>query len=204
MKNSSNRGGFSLIEIIVVVAIASSIVLIVSNLSGNVSLLNGLVSQELQSKSDITQTLQIVTREIRSAAPSASGAYPIDSAATSSFVFYSDSNNDGKVDRVRYFLASSTVFRGVIIPTGTPATYPTATETMTDMIDSVSVPSSTTLLFKYYDSSYTGIQSAMTSTVDVTPIRMVGISFYTDVKPQQSPGPQYFSTLINIRNLRSN
>jgi prepilin-type N-terminal cleavage/methylation domain-containing protein len=204
MKPSPNRQGFSLIEILIVVAIASSVVLIVSNLSGNVSLLNGLVSQELQSKSDITQTMQIMTSEVRSAGPSASGAYPIDSAGTSSFVFYSDSNEDGKVERIRYFLASSTVWRGVIMPTGTPAAYPTATETMTDMIDNVVIPSSTTLLFRYYDASYTGTQPSMTSTADVTGIRLVGISFYTDIKPRQSPGPQYFSILINIRNLRSN
>lgn len=197
------KKGFSLIEIIIVVAIASSIVLIVSNLSGNISLLNGFVSQELQSKSDISQTLQIVTTEIRSAGLSANGAYAIVSAATSSFIFYSDVDESGPAERVRYYLASSTIYRGVISATGTPATYPTSTEVVTDMIDSVIIPSST-VLFSYYDSSYSGTQAAMTSTVDVSPIRLVRISFYADVKPQQSPGPQYFSTLVDIRNLRSN
>lgn len=195
--------GFSLIEVLIVVVIATAIVLVVSNLSGNVSLLNTLVSQELQSKSDISQTLQIMTTDVRSAGPSASGAYPIDSATTSSFIFYSDTNGDGVNERVRYFLASSTIYRGFIKPTGTPPTYSTSSEVLTDMIDNVIIPTST-MLFSYYDASYTGTQPAMTSTVSVQNIRLVNISFYADVQPKQSPGPQYFSTLIDIRNLRSN
>lgn len=197
------RQGFSLIEILVVVAIASAIVLVASNLNSNVSVLNSLVSQQLQSKSDITQTLQIVTTDIRSASASANGGYPIESAATSSFVFYSDPDGDGLAERIRYFLASSSIYRGITQPTGTPAVYVTSTETVTNMFDNI-ILSSTTPLFSYYDASYAGSQPAMTSTVDVSPIRMVGIAFSADVQPMQSPGPQFFSTLIAIRNLRSN
>src|SRR5258708_862523 len=146
MNSLKSRKGFSLIEILIVVAIATSIVLVVSNFSSNISVLNGLVSQELQSKSDITQTLQIITSKVRSSGPSASGAYPIDTAATNTFIFYTNSSQDGKIKKVRYFLSSSTVFRGVIQPTGTPATYPTSGEVVTDMIDNVTFPTSTLLL----------------------------------------------------------
>jgi prepilin-type N-terminal cleavage/methylation domain-containing protein len=197
------RKGFSLLEVIIVVAIASTIVLVVANLGSNTNLLNNLVSQELQSKSDISQTLQIMTTAIRSASPSASGAYPIISAATSSFIFYSDTDGDGIVERVRYFLASSSIKEGLVQPTGTPATYPTSSEVVTDIIDSL-VLSTSTPLFSYYNLNYTGSQPAMTSTVDVSTIRLVKIAFSADTKPQQSPGPQYFSAFIDIRNLRSN
>jgi prepilin-type N-terminal cleavage/methylation domain-containing protein len=197
------RKGFSLIEILIVVAVATSIVLVVSNLSGNVSSLNSLISQELQSKSDINQTLQIVTSEIRSAETSANGAYPIDTAATSTFIFYSNYGDNGVAERVRYFLSSTTIYRGVTQPTSTPAVYTTSTEVVTDMIDNVSIPTGT-VLFSYYDSSYTGTQPAMTSTADVSPIRVVGMTFYSDVQPAQSPVPQFFETLVDIRNLRSN
>lgn len=197
------RKGFSLLEVIIVVAIASTIVLVVANLGSNTNLLNNLVSQELQSKSDISQTLQIMTTAIRSASPSASGAYPIISAATSSFIFYSDTNGNGIVERVRYFLASSSIKEGLVQPTGTPATYPTSSEVVTDIVDSL-VLSTSTPLFSYYNLNYTGSQLAMTSTADVSTIRLVKIAFSADIKPQQSPGPQYFSAFIDIRNLRSN
>ena len=96
--------GFSLVEVLIVVAIAASLVIIASNFSGNVSGLNTLISQQLQSKSDTSATLQIITSEIRSASASQNGAYPIDSASTSSFAFYSDINKDGKPSTSDIFL----------------------------------------------------------------------------------------------------
>ena len=99
-----NREGFSIIEVIIVVAIAASVVMVVSNLSSNIDLLNGLVSQQLQSASDIAQTLQIVTTEIRSAGTSGNGAYPINAVSSSSFSFYTDIQKNGSIERVRYFL----------------------------------------------------------------------------------------------------
>ena len=44
----------------------------------------------------------------------------------------------------------------------------------------------------------------MASTTNVADIRLVGVSFYADTRPNQAPGPQYFSTFVGIRNLRSN
>ncbi len=192
-------------EVLIVVAIAASLVIIASNFSGNVNDLNILISQQLQSKSDTAQTLQIMTSEIRSASLSQNGSYPIDAAGTSSFAFYSDINKDGRVEHVRYFLSSSTIYKGVIAPTGTPATYPTSSEVVTDVIDNVTLASSTPL-FSYYDANYTGTQSALTIPVSVSAIRLVGISFFSSsgASAQQSQPPQYFSALIDIRNLRSN
>lgn len=200
-----DRSGFSLIEILIVVMLATGVVLVVSNLSSNISSLNGLVGQELQSKSDVSQTLQLVTEEIQSAAVSGNGSYAIDSASTSSFAFYDDINHDGTVEHVRYFIASSTIYKGVIEPTGTPATYPTSTETITNIISNVIIPTSTPL-FEYFDSSYTGTQAPMTEPVIIANIRLVLMSF--EINPTQ-PGQvaslaQSFSTLVDIRNLRSN
>jgi prepilin-type N-terminal cleavage/methylation domain-containing protein len=198
--------GFSLIEVLIVVAVAASLVIVASNFSGNVSGLNTLISQQLQSKSDTNQTLQIMTSEIRSAGPSQNGAYPIDSASTSSFAFYSDINKNGLTEHVRYFLSSSTIYKGVIAPTGTPATYPTSSEIITDVIDDVTVPTSSPL-FTYYDDSYTGTQAPLATPVNVSTIRIIGISFLATAaaaNPQQPKSIQSFSMLVAIRNLRDN
>lgn len=197
------RRGFSLVEILIVVAIASAIVFVVSGLGSNTNVLNTLVGQELQSKAGIDQALQTMTTAIRSATESAGGSYPIVAAATSSFVFFSNGDNNGIVERVRYFLSSSTIFAGTIQPTGSPAVYPTSSEVVTDLIDNVSIPASSSL-FLYYNDSYVGpTSSAMTSTADVTPIRLVGVSFYiTSSSSSPSTAPQFFSRLVDIRNLR--
>ena len=199
----NRRDGFSVLEVLIVIAIGVSLIFVIGKLNDNIGLLNNLVSQQLQSKSDISQTLQIITTEIRSAAPSAAGAYPIESASTSSFAYFSDINKDGTIEHIRYFLASSTIYKGVIYPTGTPALYPTSTETLTDLVDSVVIPTSTPL-FQYYDANYSGTSSPMTYPIVVSGIRLISISFGADIKPKVAPGPTNFSTLIDIRNLRSN
>jgi prepilin-type N-terminal cleavage/methylation domain-containing protein len=204
-KPLNSRNGFTLIEILIVVVLGSAIVLVVSNLSGNITLLNGLVGQELQSKSDVSQTLQIVTEEIQSAADSGNGSYPIASASTSSFTFYDDINHNGTIEQVNYFVTSSTLYKGVIEPTGTPATYPTSTETITSIIGSVTIPTSTPL-FQYFDATYTGTQAPMAEPVVVSNIRLVLMSFevVTSQPGESATTPQQFSTLVDIRNLRSN
>jgi type II secretory pathway component PulJ len=204
MMKRDHREGFSLAEVLIVISIAVSIVFVVGNLNSNVTLLNNLVSQQLQSRSDIVQTLQIMTTEIRSAQPSQNGAYAIETVATSSFVFYSDVNKNGTIERVRYFLSSSTVYRGLVQPTGTPATYPTSTEVITDIIDNVAPISSSTPIFQYFDATYTGTQASLSYPITVSIVREILISFGADVKPKVAPGPTSFSALIDIRNLRSN
>lgn len=197
-----NSPGFSLVEILIVVAISSAIVFVVGGLGSNTNVLNTLVGRELQTKSNVDQTLQIVTTAIRSAARSANGSYPIAAAGTSSFTFYTNGDNGGVVEWATYYLASSSIFEGTIQPTGTPATYPTSTEVVKDLIDNVTVPASSSL-FLYYDDSYAGpFSSAMTSTADVTPIRLVGITFYVTASSSETPAPQYESRLVDIRNLR--
>lgn len=198
--------GFSLIEVLIVVAVAASLVIVVSNIGTNVSGLNNLIANNLQSKSDISQTLQIIASEIRSAEPSAAGAYPIASAATSSFSFYDDIKQIGVADYVSYYLASSTIYRVTIAPTGTPATYPTSSQVVYDMVDNVSLVSSSTPLFSYYGASYTGSGASLSSPIAVQSVRLVQIAFtsVTSKNPSQPSAPQYFSTLVDIRNLDSN
>lgn len=202
--HSDPRSGFSLFEILIVIAIAAAVVLVVGNFSNNIAGLNGLVSQELQSKSDVNQVLQAAGNEIRSITTSANGAYPLDVAGTTTFAFYSDISQNGTVDRVRYFYASSSLYKGVIAPTGTPAAYPTSSEVVADIIDYVVKPATSTPVFTYYDSSYTGTQAPLAQPVDIAAIRLVGISFTVNTDASHTSAPQQFSQLIDIRNLKSN
>jgi type II secretory pathway pseudopilin PulG len=195
-----------LIEVLVVVAIAAVIISVVSNFGSNVTGLDHLVTSELQAKSDINQTLQIMTEEMQSAMTSANGAFAIDSAGTSSFAFYSDMNKNGTAEWVRYYYATSTIYKGVIVPTGTPATYPTASEIVSDVADYVIVPTGTPL-FSYYDSSYTGAQLPMSYPITVSNIRLVGISFLSQTNQTSTANKsplQHFSSLVDMRNLDSN
>jgi hypothetical protein len=144
---------------------------------------------------------QMVT-EIRSASPSSQGAYPIESATTSSLVFYSDVDSDGLFERIRYTVGTSTLTRGVIKPTGAPLAYVTSTETVATLMTSLTKTTSSPV-FQYYGVGYTGSQAPLAATSTLaTDVRVIRVTFYVDIKPREAPRPAYVSQIVTIRNLR--
>lgn len=198
-----NRRGISIIEVIFGVAIAASILFVISSLSGNLGTFQNFLNQKLQSRQDIDQAFQIMTTEIRSVGPSSAGAYPIDTANTSTFIFYSDIDKDGLFERIRYFSGTSTIQKGVLKPTGNPLVYASSTEIVTIAVTNV-VRSTSTVLFTYYDSNYTGSEPPLTYPLSVSAIRVVKFSTLADVNASSTPKPEYFSGTVLMRNLRSN
>lgn len=197
----NRRSGFTLLEVIVAIAVSASIVVIAARFNTIIQSLSGLINYQLQAQQDVELAFQGAITDIRSTGPSASGAYAIESAASSSFIFFSDVNRNGVMDRVRYFLSTSTLNRGIVAPTGSPLTYTTSTEVITPVIYNVIISKSG---FQYFNSSYTGSQSAMTSTIDVSPIRSVRFTVTADVATSSAPYPTMVSEFITMRNLRSN
>ena len=195
--------GFTTIEILVVVAMTSLLIFVISSFGANLGTLQNLVGQKLQSRGDVDQALQIMATEVRSAGPSSLGAYAIDSATTSSFSFYSDIDKDGLFERVRYFLSTSTIQKGIIKPSGNPLVYVTSTEIATPAVNYVLFASSTQL-FTYYGSTYTGSGPPLSSPVDISQVRMAKAMFYADINPGKAPQPLFFSATVDLRNLRSN
>lgn len=54
--------------------------------------------------SEARKGIEIMTKEIRKVREGENGNYPIEYAGDKEFIFYSDVDNDGKTERVRYFL----------------------------------------------------------------------------------------------------
>ena len=195
--------GFSLVEVIIFAAITASLIFVVSSLTGNVANIENFVNQKLQSRSSLEQTFQMLVTEIRSAGPSSNGSYQIELASTSSLVFFSDIDQDGIFERVRYTLGTSTISKGFVEPIGNPLVYATSSEVMKDVMTDVIVSTSTSL-FSYFDSAYTGSQASMASPIDVSKIRVVKMSVYVDINPGKTPKAVFFSDTVTIRNSRSN
>ncbi|GAH01165.1 unnamed protein product [marine sediment metagenome] len=51
--------------------------------------------------------VSIMVKEIREATSGEDGSYPIEKAGNKEFIFYSDVDKDGAIERVRYFLGGS-------------------------------------------------------------------------------------------------
>ncbi len=200
------RSGFSVFEVLIVAALGAGIIFAISNFVIGTAGFQDVVTQNLDARQDVEQTLQQFTTDVRSIGQSELGAYPIESATTSSLVFFSDIDLDGITERVRFFLATSTgvtttVYRGTIEPTGTPAVYSLASEIVAPAVRNV--VSSSLPLFEYFDAAFIGSQSPMTLPVVLQNIRLIRINLSIDVGPR-APKPIFYSRTANIRNLRSN
>lgn len=194
--------GFTLIEVIVVMGILGLISVSVGKFAVDVFGLNSYTTGSLTVSQDARNLLRIMTREIRAAAPSENGAFPLVAVSSSTISFYSDVDGTGQRDLVRYYLSSTTLIKGVIAPTGNPLTYVAGNE-QTSIVMS-DVRNGTTSIFTYYDNTYAGTSSPLSYPVAIQSVRLVRIDLTLDANADRSPDKKTFTTQVSIRNLKDN
>ncbi len=195
--------GFTLVEILISVAILSMLSLIISTFQKDVFSLNFSLQGSLNAQIDARHVLKVMVTELREVGPSAVGAYSIELASSTGVTFYSDVDNNGLKDKVRYFLSGTEVKRGITAPSGSPLTYNSANEKLSTVISGF-VASSTRPLFEYYPSTYTGSTPPMSYPIDIQSIRFVKITVIIDKDPNRSPAEMIVSSQVNLRNLKDN
>lgn len=197
---STQRDGFTLIEFLVTMTIVVVIGVLIMNLSRDVTDSTVRFSNSLVTEQAIQSTLQVMMPEIRSIAQSNDGAYPISAAASSSFEFYSDIDQDGLFERVRYFLNGTTFQKGVIKPSGSPLAYATSSEQLRDLVYNMVVPSQ---IFSYYDSTATSTDSvALSFPVNPLDVKTVRVNLVANKGTATIPAIVSTATEATIRNLR--
>lgn len=198
----SIKNGFTIIEVLVGVFVLALMAAAVGVFQQNVYSLNGVFQSNLVAQREARQALDRMTAEIRPLALSSVGAYPISEASTTSFIFYSDIDGDGLMERMRYFLSGATLKKGTLKPTGSPPTYNPANEVIKDTAHNIAngaVP-----IFEYYDTNYNGAGAALAQPVNVLSVRLVKITIMIDDNPSKPPSPLTVTTQISMRNLKDN
>ena len=194
----TNRG-FTLIEILVAMAITSGCLLFVTYFAINVSGFGNSLSTRLESEFELQLTLRAMISEIRSMGPGGNGAYPIATATGTTFTFYSDIDGNGTFEQIRYFLEGAILKKGVTQPTATePVLYPSANEVIAPVVHYLT----STSIFMYYPEGLPGDIPPLASPVDVSKIRLVQIAGTVDKDTSQPPSPTTLSITVTIRNLR--
>ncbi|MEK7095422.1 MAG: type II secretion system protein [Patescibacteria group bacterium] len=202
MKTQSQKA-FSLIEIIVVVAIFSLIIVLVGSFQSNILVYNKYSSDVISSAQDARSILRTMVQEMRSAKTGNNGSYPIVQVATSTIVFFSDTDADGLQEQIRYFITTTTLTKGVIKPSGSPLSYNPGQEKFSILAYNIKNGTSTSL-FEYFDSSYNGTSSPLVQPVAVNTIRLVRINLLIDADPRRSPLPRLYTSDATFRNLKDN
>lgn len=202
--NNKYQTGYTLMEMLLVVALVSIVGVVVSKFQKDVFSFNRYFSNSLSAGDSAQKLLRPMTAEIRSASPSNNGSYPIEAIADNSFTFYSDIDNDGLKEWVRYSLSGTVLSKETIKPTGNPLTYVTANKVTKVFMTGVRNIADGIPIFTYYDSTYTGGAGGIVSASSgsLSNVRLIGVKIRIDPDTNQSPNALEVSTQVAIRNLK--
>ncbi len=191
--------GFTLIEMLVYVSLA-----ILLAVMGAEFVVGGLRSTTFAFEQDeavqnARRVIDSFIREVRDAQSSERGDYLLLTVDEQELAFYCDTDSDGSVDLVRYFLDGSQLKKSITPATGTPIDYypaNAATVPVADYVNNQSEP-----IFTYYDTNNALIAS---TTGNIDDIRMIHMSLKINVDPSRAPQDYYVLTDVQIRNLKDN
>lgn len=203
MKPTSTRAGFTIPELLISIFIISLLTITVTTFTRDVFSLNISFQGSLGAQLDARHVIRVMVTELREASPSSNGAYPIISASSTAIAFYTDTNDDGIKEKIRYFVSGTDLKKGVVVPTGNPLVYNDANEKITTLVSSL-ISSSTQPVFQYYPASYTGTSSPLASPVNASSVRLVQITVIIDKTPAHSPSPIVVTSQVMLRNLKDN
>ncbi len=196
MKNSLRA--FTLVETIVVVALTAIIMMVLASLITYFYKTNEYVIEQTQAVESARISIEHAMADLREASYGADGSYPIASAATSTVTFYANVDNDIAIEKVRYYLSGSTLYRGVTDPAGSPPSYAGQSESTTLVVNNIR-NDVTTPLFAYYDAN--GNQLAYP--INLAQVASVQITVLTDVNPTRAPNVYTLTGSATLRNLRA-
>ena len=123
MNKTYNKKGFTLVELLISIFIISVLTVSVNTFAKDIFSLNSTLSGGMSAQLDARHLIKVMVSELRKTAPSSLGGYPISLANSTAVTFYSDVNNDGLQDKVRYFVSGKDLKKGVVVPTGSPLVY---------------------------------------------------------------------------------
>ncbi len=206
MSTKRTSYGFTLVETLVTVFIfgivmivtARLLIVIFTNSTADPNALNAVDQAQSAASNFVNQ--------IRGAAYGNDGSYPITEASSTEIIFFSPYGSAGSttVDRIRYYLASSTLYEGVTTPSGSPGSYNLANEKVSAIVNHVS-GSGTSTIFFYYNGSYAGTSTALSQPVNVNQVTYVGITLsILNQEVSNSTTTSVISTGAAIRNLKTN
>lgn len=190
--------GLSFVEMLVTIGIFSIIM---------IALIDSILYFYRANTSSIEQEYQVeharrgselIIRDIREATYADTGAYPLETISSTTLIFYSDTDSDGSIEKIRYTLSGTNLYRNVTDASGTPPGYTGggATTTVSRFIRN---NDEGTPLFRYYNASNVEVtsQSAIASVVSVT------TNLVVDITQQHTPGKFTLRESATLRNLRA-
>lgn len=198
------KRGFTLVEILVTLFIILSIVGLISYLALYFSRNYSFSFEEQKSIAEAQQGVYTMIREIREARSGDDGSWALSETEDNNLVFYADVTNDGKPDKVRYFLDGEELRKGIIEPTQVPVTYPDANEVIRTI--AYNVDNETHPLFTYYNGNWPGDSTTnpLSSFNRLLDTRYISVYLRININPETGAEPFELQSGVQIRSLKDN
>lgn len=200
--NFRKKDGFTIIEIIFSVLILSFILGLVGAFQADVFNLNRVVQVGLMNQQEAKKIVRPFSNEIRGATDSALGGYPLEKTTSSEIVFFTDLDDDGLAEKVKYYVEDGNLTKSIIEPDPVTYQYDENNEKIIRVIHDVIDNN----IFYYFDSNYDGTASTTPLSEPVTPseVRMIKIELGIDSDPNKPPATFWVTTQVSLRNLKDN
>lgn len=198
MQHHSNSSGFTIAEMLVVIAILGVSSVALTSLIRSFYINNTYLLEQTTALDSARRGVGDAIDVLREASYGDDGSYPIATAGTSTVTVYSDLDGDASVERVRYFIRDNTLYRLVTNATGSPPQYLNSSVS-TSTIATYTRNTKTIPLFTYYDDA--GVQLSTTSPA-VTDISSVRVTLMVDLNPVRAPNVFTLTQTATLRNLR--
>lgn len=163
---------------------------------------SGYAIEQASATASAQRGIDTMVRIVREASYGSDGSYPIVSMSTSSIVFYADVDTDPAIEKVRFYVATTsfnfqTLNQGIVNPVGDPPAYTgaEATSTLSEYVHNIDQGISA---FTYYDKN----GAEITDLTKVADLRFLTLTVVVDVNPIKSPTLLTFRSSAALRNIR--
>ena len=196
----SDKKGSTLIEIIIGASFVALIVALLTYVGFSLTSFNINFMKSFEPQFELQYVVQNMIKEIRTMRQSSVGSYPISQAASSTFIFFSDIDADGVVERFKYFVSGNALKKGILVPTGNPLIYNEANEETLDILHNLKIGTSS--VFNYYDANYSGSEAPLSFPINIPDVKLIKAQFTIT----KSDGTATTTSVIELtpRELRDN
>jgi prepilin-type N-terminal cleavage/methylation domain-containing protein len=197
----NKRRGMTLVEMVVVIAITTVLMLIITNTVLMLYESNAHLIAQANEVDAARRALTTWTQDARQMLFSDNGAWPIAIMEPHRMGFYSNVDGDAAVEYVIYQVSSSTLRKFVYKPTGNPPVYSTSTPNAVFIFsEHVHNISQGTTTFRYFDTN--GNELATGGLLSA--VRFVQIQLIVNVDPARAPGEFLLRASVAPRNIKDN
>lgn len=189
--------GLTLIETIVTVAIFALIMIAITDSVRFFYRANTSSIEQSYQIESARRGVEFLVRDLREASFGDDGSYPIADISSTTITFFSDTDKDAYIERMRYSVDGTTLYRNQVESSGNPPVYTGhgATSTVSEYVRNFEEG---VAIFSYYDES--GVE--ITNYDEVDEVRSIVVNLIVNIQPIRAPEEFTLRSSATLRNVR--